>query len=68
VSLVTHAGEILDVDDREVFGRLDGDNWVLYPDEQCRKLTVEEVEQELSKVQNEMVRRSSGEQRDFSDG
>lgn len=48
VSLVTRDGEILDMQNGEVFGRInDQGHWELYPDEQCRTLSPEDVEREF---------------------
>ena len=68
VSLVTKGGEILDVDSGEVFGKIVNDDWVLYPDDQCRKLSPEELEKEFRKDDNEMVRRTPAEQGDCPAG
>lgn len=52
VSLVTRVGEVVDPENREVYGRIVGDDWDLYPDNQCRILTPEEMEAEWKRGPN----------------
>ncbi len=47
ISLVTKAGEILDVEDGEIYGRVVGDIWHLYGDEKCRKISQEMIDVEF---------------------
>jgi hypothetical protein len=49
VSLITSGNEILDLDSGEIYGKVEGEDWELYSDEDCRKLTKEEIEQEFTK-------------------
>ncbi len=46
ISLVTKGGEILDFNG-EIFGKVNGHDFELYSDEECRKITQEEVEKEF---------------------
>jgi hypothetical protein len=47
VFLVTENGEMLEWQTGEIFGKVTGKNWDLYSDEQCRKMTSEEVQKEF---------------------
>jgi hypothetical protein len=46
VSLVTKAGEMLDANG-EIFGKIRGDHWDLYPDEECRVISQGDINMEF---------------------
>jgi hypothetical protein len=47
ISLVTKSGEILDATG-EIFGKITNDDWDLYSDEQCRKVSQEVIDAEFT--------------------
>lgn len=50
VSLVTRDGEILDIDDGEIYGKIVGKDWELYPDDKCKKISPDDIRMEFGRV------------------